>query len=42
MKADPEFIRLREEVLQLIHSAPSTCAKPLDASAHERARSYRS
>ena len=22
--ADPEFIRLREEILQLIHSAPST------------------
>ena len=24
VKADPEFIRLREEILQLIHSAPST------------------
>ena len=23
VKADPEFIRLREEILQLIHSAPS-------------------
>jgi len=24
VKADPEFIRLREEILQLIHSAPGT------------------
>ena len=29
VKADPEFIRLREEILQLIHSAPSTAEAAL-------------
>jgi len=29
VKADPEFIRLREEILQLIHSAPSSAEAAL-------------
>ena len=35
MKADPEFIRMREEVLQVIHSAPP--ARAARERAHERA-----
>jgi taurine transport system ATP-binding protein len=29
VKADPEFIRLREEILQLIHAAPSNAEAAL-------------